>query len=223
MRKMIRKYVTWILMLALFITFMPNASVQAKPLKKWEKAYLKELKKNNLSNASAKLLYIDNDDVPEIFVCGEYKNDKYEEILYSYYKGKVYKNNIKIGDIAFEGISYVKKRGYIMISSSPTAAYITIVAVLKHGKLHYKLIMTGDEHGSKYSGLLHEVWVNPKVDKELNIKDYFCAQNGDKHLDDDEMEKLYKQKRKYEESKYKYVWRPEKSLKKVMKQLRHEK
>ena len=79
MRKMIRKYVTWILMLALFITFMPNASVQAKTLKKWEQAYLKELKNNNLSNASAKLLYIDNDDVPEILVEGRNSKDEFIE------------------------------------------------------------------------------------------------------------------------------------------------
>ena len=221
MRKMIRKYVTWILMLALFITFMPNASVQAKPLKKWEKAYLKELKKNNLSNARAKLLYIDNDDVPEILVEGWNKKDEFIMIIYSYYKRKVYKNYINMDQIN-TGLLYVKKTGHIQIATARAAAYINVVGVLKHGKVYYKLIIFGDEHGTDMSGLLNEVWINPKVNNKLNIMDYFGAQNGDKHLDDDETDKIYRQKTKYKASKYKYV-ESEKSLKKVMKQLRHEK
>lgn len=220
MRKMIKKYVTWILMLALFITFMPNASVQAKPLKKWEKAYLKELKKNNLSNARAKLLYIDNDDVPEILVGGHNKKDEFIMVIYSYYKGKVYKNYINIDHI-YTGVLYVKKTGYIQIAASAGGDAINVAGVLKKGKIYYKLIKFGDEHGFETSGLLNEVWINPKVNNKLNIIDYW-GKTGEKHLNDDETYKIYRQKTKYKASKYKYV-ESEKSLKKVMKQLRHEK
>lgn len=221
MRKMIRKYVTWILMLALFITFMPNASVQAKTLKKWEKAYLKELKNNNLSNASAKLLYIDNDDVPEILVEGRNSKDEFIEIIYSYYNGKVYKNCIKTVEPGYSGISYVKKTGYMLLGGAVARRAFTVVAVLKKGKIYYKMIISGDETGTEFSGTLNNVWVNPKVKGVIDYND-FLFEMGDKQLNDDETMEIFQKKIKYKKSKYKDVW-PEKSLKKVMKQLRHEK
>ena len=221
MRKMIRKYVTWILMLALFITFMPNASVQAKTLKKWEKAYLKELKNNNLSNASAKLLYIDNDDVPEILVEGRNSKDEFTEIIYSYYNGKVYKNCIKTVEPSYSGISYVKKTGYMLLGGAVARRAFTVVSVLKKGKIYYKMIISGDETGTEFSGTLNNVWVNPKVKGVIDYND-FLFEKGDKQLNDDETMEIFQKKIKYKKSKYKDVW-PEKSLKKVMKQLRHEK
>ncbi len=221
MRKMIRKYVTWILMLALFITFMPNASVQAKTLKKWEKAYLKELKNNNLSNASAKLLYIDNDDVPEILVEGRNSKDEFIEIIYSYYNGKVYKNCIKTVEPSYSGISYVKKTGYMLLGGAVARRAFTVVSVLKKGKIYYKMIISGDETGTEFSGTLNNVWVNPKVKGVIDYNN-FLFEKGDKQLNDDETMEIFQQKIKYKKSKYKDVWKM-KSLKKVMKQLRHEK
>ena len=74
------------LILAMVITILPS-EVKAQGKKTWGEAYEEVLKQYN-SDSKAKLIYLNNDNIPEVFVRTEDRKD----ILISYYKGRVYEN-----------------------------------------------------------------------------------------------------------------------------------
>lgn len=113
------------LILAMFVTILP-CEVKAQGKKTWGEAYEEVLKKYG-SDATAKLIYLDNDNIPEVYV------DNGEVVLLSYYNGKVYKNYRNDG---VDLCSYVPKQGKIVFTSVGKGAD-TAIAKLKKGKLKW--------------------------------------------------------------------------------------
>lgn len=96
-----KKIICLCLILAMFVTILP-CEVNAQGKKTWGEVYEEVLKKYG-SDASAKLIYLDNDDIPEVYV--DTMED--ETLLLSYYQGKVYKTVLKIILVNF--LIYLKR------------------------------------------------------------------------------------------------------------------
>lgn len=122
-----KKIICLCLILAMFVTILP-CEVNAQGKKTWGEAYEEVLKKYS-SDATAKLIYLDNDNIPEVFVHTEDRDD----ILISYYNGKVYKN---YRNDWVDQFSYVPKQGKISFTSVGKGAD-TAIAKLKKGKLKW--------------------------------------------------------------------------------------
>lgn len=125
------------LILAMVITILPS-EVKAQGKKTWGEAY-EEVLKQYSSDSKAKLIYLDNDNIPEVYV------DNGEVVLLSYYNGKVYKNYLN--DIVTL-LKYVPKQGKISFTSVGKGADVA-VAKLKKGKL--KWIFLGHSLGEDYA------------------------------------------------------------------------
>ena len=117
------------LILAMVITILPS-EVKAQGKKTWGEAYEEVLKQYN-SDSKAKLIYLNNDNIPEVFVRTEDRKD----ILISYYKGRVYENELH--DQIDGGFSYVPKKSKISFTVLGAHGYVEIVAKLKKGQLNY--------------------------------------------------------------------------------------
>ncbi len=117
------------LILAMVITILPS-EVKAQGKKTWGEAYEEVLKKYS-SDTKAKLIYLDNDNIPEVFVRTEDRDD----ILISYYKGRVYENELH--EWVNQGFSYVPKKSKISFLCVGAHGYDEIVAKLKKGQLNY--------------------------------------------------------------------------------------
>lgn len=113
------------LILAMVITILPS-EVKAQGKKTWGEAY-EEVLKQYSSDSKAKLIYLDNDNIPEVYV------DNGEVVLLSYYNGKVYKNYRNDKVTLFE---YIPKQGKISFTSVEKGVD-TVVAKLKKGKLKW--------------------------------------------------------------------------------------
>lgn len=124
MRKQ-KRIICLCLILAMFVTILP-CEVKAQGKKTWGEAYEEVLKKYG-SDATAKLIYLDNDNIPEVYV------DNGEVVLLSYYNGKVYKN---YRNDWVDLCSYVPKQGKIVFTSVGKGAD-TAIAKLKKGKLKW--------------------------------------------------------------------------------------
>ena len=136
-----KKIICLCLILAMFVTILP-CEVNAQGKKTWGEAYEEVLKKYS-SDATAKLIYLDNDDIPEVFVHTEDRDD----ILISYYKGKVYENYLyRWIDLSF---TYIPKKGKICFKTGGGRREYTIVAKLKRGRLNYSFVGYWDSDLSK--------------------------------------------------------------------------
>lgn len=124
------------LILAMVITILPS-EVKAQGKKTWGEAYEEVLKKYS-SDTKAKLIYLDNDNIPEVYV------DNGEVVLLSYYKGKVYKN---YRNDMVDQFSYVPKQGKILFGAAGKGVD-TVIAKLKKGRL--KWIFFGNYVGEEY-------------------------------------------------------------------------
>ena len=127
------------LILAMVITILPS-EVKAQGKKTWGEAY-EEVLKQYSSDLKAKLIYLDNDNIPEVYV--DLNNGKV--VLLSYYKGKVYKN---YQNEIVTLLKYVPKQGKISFTSVGKGADVA-VAKLKKGKL--KWIFFGYSLGEDYA------------------------------------------------------------------------
>ena len=121
MRKQ-KRIICLCLIQAMFVTILP-CEVKAQGKKTWGEAYEEVLKKYG-SDATAKLIYLDNDNIPEVYV------DNGEVVLLSYYNGKVYKN---YRNDWVDLCSYVPKQGKIVFTSVGKGAD-TAIAKLKKRK-----------------------------------------------------------------------------------------
>lgn len=136
-----KKIICLCLILAMFVTILP-CEVNAQGKKTWGEAYEEVLKKYG-SDATAKLIYLDNDNIPEVFVHTEDRDD----ILISYYKGKVYENYLyRWIDLSF---TYIPKKGKICFKTGGGRREYTIVAKLKRGRLNYSFVGYLDSDLSK--------------------------------------------------------------------------
>ena len=131
-----KKIICLCLILAMFVTILP-CEVNAQGKKTWGEVYEEVLKKYG-SDASVKLIYLDNDDIPEVYV--DTMED--ETLLLSYYQGKVYKNSIE--DYISE-FSYIPKKGKIEFTLPRAQRMDGLVAKLKKGRLNYIFAGSGGE------------------------------------------------------------------------------
>lgn len=124
------------LILAMVITIFPG-EVKAQGKKTWGEAY-EEVLKQYSSDSKAKLIYLDSDNIPEVYV------DNGEVVLLSYYNGKVYKN---YRNDTVDQFVYVPKQGKILFGAAGKGVD-TVIAKLKKGK--FKWIFFGNYVGGEY-------------------------------------------------------------------------
>lgn len=211
--KKIKLRVAFFLAFIMIFSSVQGIQVQAASQKAWKRAYLKELKKDKLSDARAELLYIDGDDIPEIFVSYTVGDGEVNDIIYTYYKGKVYKKNIYNDIYCGNIVSYAKKKGYIYLNGSQASGVFDVVIKLKNGKFSYKFFGNFDEHGFDYS----EVSELSKINKDF---DFFSFGTLNKK---ETSEKKYKKDKKIalKKDKYKYkIVYIEKSIKQIKAKLK---
>lgn len=130
------------LILAMVITIFPG-EVKAQGKKTWGEAYEEVLKQYN-SDSKAKLIYLNNDNIPEVFVHTEDRDD----ILISYYKGRVYENELH--EWVNQGFSYVPKKSKISFTCVGAHGSDELVAKLKKGQLNY-IFVGNTDYGIYYS------------------------------------------------------------------------
>lgn len=194
--KKIKFRAAFFLALIMIFSSVQGIQVQAASQTAWKRAYLKELKKDKLSDASAELLYIDGDDIPEIFVSYAVGDGGFNHIIYTYHKGKVYKENISNDIYCGNIVRYAKKKGYIYLNGSQAGGVYDVVIKLKNGKFSYKFFGNHDEYGLDYS----EVTELSKINKNF---DFFSFETLNKK---DTTENKYKKDKKIalKKDKYKY-------------------
>lgn len=142
-------------------TVISVSAVNADAKTNWKKLYLNYITKDSWCQEhadSARLIHINNDNIPEIFIEGDYAASG--NILLTIYKGKVYKEVLG-GD---DGLYYVPKKGHVYIHGGKMDQYFDGVGKLIKGKL--KISWVGEFGAEDNSNL--------KLDKNGNpVYEYY--------------------------------------------------
>ena len=195
------KFVSLVLTVGVLVTSLGTASaVNAKT--NWKKLYADYIEKDEWCQQaadSARLVYINNDSIPEIYIEGAFAAAGNQ--LLTIYKGKVYANDVS----GQSSLSYVSKKGLVYENGGHMDAYYDNVGKLVKGKLTYT---KGGTYGAKDNSnvqfdsngepIYEYYWEGQKVSKKTynaklkkakgNYK-YSSVYNYNKMLSMDELKK----------------------------------
>lgn len=195
------KLVSMMFIAALLVMVMePASTVNAKT--NWKKIYADYIKEDGWCREeadSARMIYINNDTIPEIYIMGH--DAMVGNQLLSIYKGKVHVSYIN----GHGGISYVPKKGLVHSIGGNMDLYFDYVGKLVKGEIKY--IEGGEfgaedntnvKHDSSGNPIYEYYWENQKVTKKTykaklkkakgNYK-YVSAYNDKKMLSMDKLKK----------------------------------
>lgn len=120
-----KKIISIILSLVLILTVIPAENAEAATAKSWKKLYVEYL--NNIDNNSdGKLIYINNDNIPELYL-----QVRDRDKLLTVYKGKLYEDYVGW----YGNFKYMKKKNRVYYGWGKMGIYGDEVVKLSKGKL----------------------------------------------------------------------------------------
>ena len=127
-----KKFISIILSFVLIFTVIPTVNAEAATAKSWKKLYaeyLNSINSTDIEYLSGKLIYVNDDNIPELFLASSatYLGDR----LLTVYKGKLYEHSMGW----YGNFKYLKKKNRVYFGWGHMGYYGDGVAKLSKGKL----------------------------------------------------------------------------------------
>ena len=149
-----------------------QGTTEAPALVEWQKAYLEFLNNQKANHVSYTLIYVDNDEIPELYLKG---NDQAkEDIVCAYKNGKVVEQRLeKIGNNV-----YIKKTGMLINLMGKETAYYTNVYTLGAEGFAKTFSAYENEKVTEADGKISTTYEYYVGDKAVGMDEYNKAVDG---------------------------------------------
>lgn len=148
----------------------------------WKQAYINTVKSASGTSVRFELGYVDNDNIPELFVSTD-KSHGAAVTIYTFVNGKV----VKLCDTGSYGaVQFIERKGYICGYSIAFGAIDTVVHKLENGKVAQAFVTKDESYvdDAMLDGRQRECTINGKAVTQKELANYYNIYFGKDLIDE---------------------------------------